>query len=363
MITIEDIKDAGIVPESFHNIEPGRAIFYASKADGISSSTKNLVIYLIDKCQRRHEGFALNVRIETTSNRFLENTIVARRLNLGSLYRYNLLIACVNCKESVDAFVSEFFNLASRGDEELKFINKERTPRYDYDYNNSSFAPSGMLEMIVMSPPTVKVKDVEEEDNVPERDPKQVEDENRILQEILDYADKYKMEIPRNILFPLTDGRYVLTDDTNVCRLKFTEDRKFVLKAGTTVELKLTKLQKAFYLLLLAHPKGIEARRLSEHKDELISYYYLVFKGGGDDDKVYNDVESLISIKDQGYKYDMPALEQLRSKLNKQLALCILNRTSQEPFKVKNTNGVLHIDLDRKFFEWGMDRSRFEIKY
>lgn len=360
-ITIEEIKAAGTVPESFFNIKPGIAIFYASK-DSVSPSTKRLVIDLFDKCKAQYEGFALEIKVETTSNRFLENTIVARRLNLGSLYRYNLLIAYVNCKESVDGFVKEFFNLASRDDEELKFINKKpRMPRYDY--GNSSFAPTGMLQMIVRTPRIVMAEDAEEEENVPERDPEQIKDENRILQEILAYADKYKMEIPRDILFPLTDGRYVFTDDTNICRLKFTEQREFILKAGTTVELKLTKLQKALYLLLLAHPEGIEAKKLSEHKKELIYYYFLAFKGGGDDDKVNKDVENLISIKDQGYKYDMPALKSLCSKLNKQLALCILNLTSQKPFTVQNTNGVLHIDLDRKFFEWGLKNVKYEMKY
>lgn len=357
-ITIEEIKAAGTVPESFYDIKPGRAIFYASK-DGIPSRTKELVFDLFSKCEVQHEGFALEIKVETTSNRVLENTIVARRLNLGSLYRYNLLIACVSCKESVDAFVKEFFNLASRNDEALKFINKKpRTPRND----NSSFAPTGMLQMIVRTPRIVTVEDAEEEENVPERDPEQIKDENRILQEILDYADKYKMEIPKNILFPLTDGTYILTDDTNICRLKFTEEREFVLKAGTTVELKLTKLQKAFYLLLLAHPKGIEAKRLSEYKEELIGYYDLVLKNGNEE-KINETIDNLTEIKDQGYKYVMPALEQLRSKLNKQLALCILNHTSQKPFTVQNTNGVLHIDLDRKFFEWGLKNVKYEMKY
>ena len=41
MITTEQIQSAGQVPESFYNIKPGGAIFYAHE-DGVSSSAKQL---------------------------------------------------------------------------------------------------------------------------------------------------------------------------------------------------------------------------------------------------------------------------------------------------------------------------------
>jgi len=356
-LTIDDIKVAGEIPESFHNIEPGCAVFYAPEG-GILSSTRTLLLDLFDKCTAIKEGFRLKIDIETTSNLFLENTIVARRLNLGSLYRYNLLMARVNCSESVDDFVKSFFDLGSRDDEALKFINKKsQRPRFD-NHDDSSFAPSGMLQMIVMRP---KEDEEDAEQEIYEKTSEQLAEEERILQMVLSYADKYKKEVPREILFPLADGKYVLTDNPDDCKLIFTEEHEFWLKAGTSVKLNLTKLQKALYLLLLTHPKGIEARRLSEYREELIGFYYLVLKKG-DIDAIDKTIDHLLEIKDLGYKYKMANLDSLCSKLNSGLTSSILNHTSQQPFKVQNTNGKLHVDLPRKFIEWQVRNVMLEIK-
>lgn len=360
MITIEEIKAAGKIPESFYNIAPGCAVFYASE-DGVSASTKRLVVELYEKCAKEREDFVLKIEVETTSNQFLADTIVARRLNVGSLCRYNLLMAPVNSGETVDGFVKEFFNLTSRNDEALKWINKKprsgqpTRPRYD-GFDESSFAPTSMtMGMIVMRPP---VQEKEEDEDVMAETSELTEDLNEILQKVLAFADKYKQDVPKDILFPLAMNKYILTDDTNVCKLVFTHDDEFWLKAGTMVNLKLSKLQKALYLLLLAHPKGIETKRLSEHRAELMRYYELVFKVGKDREKMNEAIDKLIDIDDP----DMPALRSLRSKMNRELARCILNRTSQLPFKVQNTNGVLHVDLPRKFFVCEDEMMRFEVK-
>lgn len=341
MITIQEIKAAGEVPESFYHIAPGCAIYYVPE-DGISTHTKQLAIDIIEKCANQREGFALKIEVEPTSHPLLANTFVAKRLNLGSLYRYNLLMASVNCQESVDAFVKEFFDLASRDDAALKYIKREPRPRYR-DYDEPSFAPADMaLNMIVMRPPHMV-----NEEEVIERDPEQIKALNAIQQLVLDYADKYKSDVPREILYPLAEGAYILTDDPNDCKLIFTPDDEFFLKAGTTVHLNLTKFQKAFYLFLLAHPEGIVAKRLSEYRDELKHYYELVFKFGGNINEINKTIDTLVDISDP----DMPALRTLRSKLNSKLNSCILDRTNQKPFMVQVTDGVLHVDLPRKFFE------------
>lgn len=353
-LTIEEIKAAGKVPESFYNIKPGCAIFYAS-ADGISSTTKELVLDLLNKCGTQYENFLLEIKVEDTTNAFLENTIVAKRLNLGSLYRYNLLIARVNSQESVDAFVKEFFNLVSRDDEALKFIDKKpQRSRYDY-FEEPSFAPTGMLQMIVMRPRA-------EEEDEEEKTKEEIEEENElneILQKVIAYADKHKKDIPIEVLRPLAEGKYILTDDINDYKLEF-KNQEFWLKAGTTVKLDMSKLQKAFYLLMLAHPKGIETKRLSEHREELLRYYKNVFKGPMSDNKI-EDVDNLVRVNEQEYEINTSALESLRTKLHKNLNKSILNLTNQKPFKVQRTNGVLHVDLPRKFFECKDRDMHFEI--
>lgn len=355
-LSIEEIKAAGEVPASFLNIKPGCAIFYIPE-NGVSTATKKLIIDLAEKCWKQYENFKLKIDVETTTNSFLENTVVAKRLNVGSLYRYNLLIARVNCHESVDAFVKEFFNLASRDDEPLKFIDKKPLrSRYDY-FEEPSFAPTNMLQMIVMSS---REEEEDADEDEAEMVPEQIADLDEILQKILDYADKYKQDVPKNILFPLAENKYVITEDTELCKLIF-KDREFWLKAGTTVNLDLSTLQKAFYLLMLAHPKGIEPKRLSEHRDELRRYYQNVFKGPVSD-KTLKAVDNLVKFNEEKNEINTDALESLLSKLNKKLNTSILNRTNQLPFRVQNKNGILHVDLPRKFFECRDRYMHFEIK-
>lgn len=352
MITIEQIQATGVVPESFHNIAPGCAIFYAPK-DGVSSSTKKLVLDLFDKCKTQREGFALKIDVETTSNQFLQNTIVAKRLNLGSLYRYNLLIGCVNCKESVDAFIKEFFNLASRDDEALKLMNKKQPePRYDF-FDEPSFAPTGMIQMIVMKPTDEEENDFED---VMERTSEQIEDDNKLIQQILDYAYKDHEEVALELLERLSPRIYTHGE----CKLLLTEGYRFWIKAGNTVELDLTKRETALYLFLLAHSEGIEKKRISEYKEEIEDYYFNQFKKLNDkrEDKA---IENLVAFKDTRNGYKLKALDECTNRINSALNQCIMNRTSQMPFKIQNTDGVLHVDLPRKFLEWDKKNVIFKI--
>ena len=356
-ITIEDIRSSGEIPGSFSNISPGRAIFYASE-DGMTTRVKERVMKVLDQCSTQRKDFKLEIKVETTTNVFLENCIVARRLNLGSLLQNNLLIAHLNCDESADAFVKEFFNLHSRDDEALKFIDKmKERPQY-VDFDPLSFAPTGMLQMIVARPQAME--DVIGE-NETERSAEQVEDENRMIQAILTYVDKYKVEIPLEILRNCIGVTYVLTESPDDCKLIFSSEHDFWLKAANSVKLELTKLQKAFYLLLLAHPRGIESKRLMDYRDELLGYYYLVMKKG-DLDKIDKTIDGFLDFKDVGSKFRQSGLTELKSRINGNLQKSILNSTCQQPFLVQSTRGLLHVDLPRKFFEWQEKEVKFKIK-
>lgn len=354
-ITIEEIKSAGEIPESFNNIAPGRAIFYLSK-NGIDEQIKDRIARVFDQCKTQREGFSLEIKVETTTNVFLEDCIVARRLNLGSLLQYNLLIGRLNCDESADAFVKEFFNLHSRDDEALKFINKKTArPRF-YGYEEPSHEPIGMmLNMIVMKQPITEEEDTEED--ITERDPETIEYDNRLIQEILDFAFRKNEELALEFLERLSPRIYTKGD----CKLLFTDDFEFLLKAGTTVKLNLSKRESALYLLLLAHPKGIEKKRISEYKEELTDYYFYLHKKPNID-KVDKTIESLVAFKDTKDGYKMKALDECTSRINSALDACILNRTSQLPFKVQNANGILRVDLPRKYFEWQVKEVQFKIK-
>lgn len=56
-------------------------------------------------------------------------------------------------------------------------------------------------------------------------------------------------------------------------RLKVTIDLKILLVDKDNQELKMPPILKALYLLFLRHEKGIEFKRLSEYRDELLQIY------------------------------------------------------------------------------------------
>ena len=56
-------------------------------------------------------------------------------------------------------------------------------------------------------------------------------------------------------------------------RLLITSDCRFVLVDYDNREVELQPVHKAVYLLFLAHPEGIEFKRLADYRDELTRYY------------------------------------------------------------------------------------------
>jgi hypothetical protein len=56
-----------------------------------------------------------------------------------------------------------------------------------------------------------------------------------------------------------------------------TEDYRFIL-ADYQQEVELQPVHKAVYLLFLAHPEGIEFKRLSDYREELTRYYMATAK-------------------------------------------------------------------------------------
>lgn len=58
-----------------------------------------------------------------------------------------------------------------------------------------------------------------------------------------------------------------------LCRLLITRDYRFFLLGEQRREVVLNPVHKAVYLLFLAHPEGIEFKRLSDFREELLGYY------------------------------------------------------------------------------------------
>jgi hypothetical protein len=84
---------------------------------------------------------------------------------------------------------------------------------------------------------------------------------------------------------------------TRLSRLVITEDYRFILADYQNREVELQPVHKAVYLLFLAHPEGIEFKRLGDYMDELTRYYMATAKTL-DKEKVIEGVAHLVNPLD-----------------------------------------------------------------
>ena len=79
-------------------------------------------------------------------------------------------------------------------------------------------------------------------------------------------------------------------------RLTITQDYRFVL-TDYGLEVELQPVHKAVYLLFLAHPEGIEFKRLADYREELTRYYMATAKMM-DKEKIMEGVDHLVNPLD-----------------------------------------------------------------
>lgn len=72
---------------------------------------------------------------------------------------------------------------------------------------------------------------------------------------------------------PLLEELRIEAARPHLSRLLITADFRFVLMDYDNLEIELQPVHKAVYLLFLAHPEGIEFKRLGDYRDELTRYY------------------------------------------------------------------------------------------
>ena len=100
----------------------------------------------------------------------------------------------------------------------------------------------------------------------------------------------------RAIGAPLLEELRIEAARAKLSRLLITKDYRFVLvDYGKEVELQ--PVHKAVYLLFLAHPEGIEFKRLAEYREELTRYYMATAKLM-DKEKIIEGVEHLVNPLD-----------------------------------------------------------------
>ena len=100
----------------------------------------------------------------------------------------------------------------------------------------------------------------------------EVAEQVRVLAEQLKRAGRKDLLL-RAIRAPLLEELRIEAARAKLSRLVVTKDYRIILADYDDKEVELTPVHKAVYLLFLAHPEGIEFKRLRDYRDELAQYY------------------------------------------------------------------------------------------
>ena len=124
-------------------------------------------------------------------------------------------------------------------------------------------------------------------------------------------------------------------------RLLITKDFRFILMDYGNKEIALQPVHKAVYLLFLAHPEGIEFKRLSDYRDELLGYY-LKTALSMDKQKIEESVEHLVNPLDN-------AINEKCSRI-KNTFLSLMDEYSASYYIISSHTRKLHPNSDRVWY-------------
>ena len=96
---------------------------------------------------------------------------------------------------------------------------------------------------------------------------------------------------------PLLEELRIEAAKGKLSRLLITKDYRFILEDYNRQEVELQPVHKAVYLLFLAHPEGIEFKRLSDYREE-ITRYYMSTARLMDKEKIIEGVDHLVNPLD-----------------------------------------------------------------
>ena len=126
--------------------------------------------------------------------------------------------------------------------------------------------------------------------------PEEMAEQVRKLAEQLMMAGRKDLLL-RAIGAPLLEELRIEAARAKLSRLLITKDYRFFLVDYDNKEVELQPVHKAVYLLFLAHPEGIEFKRLGEYREELTRYYMATAKLL-DKEKIVEGVDHLVNPLD-----------------------------------------------------------------
>jgi hypothetical protein len=107
--------------------------------------------------------------------------------------------------------------------------------------------------------------------------PEEIAEQVRLLAGQLQMAGRKDLLL-RAIGAPLLEELLIEAARAKLSRLLITRDYRFLLVDYQNREVELQPVHKAVYLLFLAHPEGIEFKRLGDYREELTRYYMATAK-------------------------------------------------------------------------------------
>ena len=126
--------------------------------------------------------------------------------------------------------------------------------------------------------------------------PEEIAAQVRQLAEQLQMADRKDLLL-KAIGAPLLEELRIEAARAKLSRLLITKDYRFILVDYQNREVELQPVHKAVYLLFLAHPEGIEFKRLADYREELTRYYMATAKLM-DREKIMEGVDLLVNPLD-----------------------------------------------------------------
>ena len=96
---------------------------------------------------------------------------------------------------------------------------------------------------------------------------------------------------------PLLEELRIEAARGKLSRLIITDDYRFILADYNNMEVELQPVHKAVYLLFLNHPEGIEFKRLTEYREELLNIYMKTARWM-DKEKIVESVDKLVDPLD-----------------------------------------------------------------
>lgn len=126
--------------------------------------------------------------------------------------------------------------------------------------------------------------------------PEELAEQLRLLVGQLQKANRNDLLL-RAIGAPLLEELRIEAARPKLSRLLITKDYRLFLVDYENREVELQPVHKAVYLLFLAHPEGIEFKRLSDYREELTRYYWATAKTM-DREKIVDGVNHLVNPLD-----------------------------------------------------------------